>query len=81
MAKKKNPMHLFFGTQRETDVPFKSELKQLEENGRCVVRTDTFCLSSSSHALLSAALSSIQPILADQRHNTCKTALQRKLKQ
>jgi len=34
MAEKRNPMHLFFGCQRESDVPFKTELEQLKESGR-----------------------------------------------
>jgi len=34
LAKKLNPMYLFFGCQKESDVPFKSELDQLEKSDR-----------------------------------------------
>ena len=34
LAKKQNPMYLFFGCQKESDVPFKSELDQLEKSDR-----------------------------------------------
>jgi len=33
-ARKKNPMFLFFGCQRESDLPFKTEIDQLENDGR-----------------------------------------------
>ena len=33
-ARKKNPMFLFFGCQRVSDLPFKTEIGQLEKDGR-----------------------------------------------
>ena len=34
MAKRRNPMHLFFGCQRESELPFMSELDQLKTSDR-----------------------------------------------